>query len=34
VLQALILLAAAVFIVVNLLVDLSYAVIDPRVRVQ
>ncbi|RAK42995.1 peptide/nickel transport system permease protein [Actinoplanes lutulentus] len=34
VLQALILLAAAVFIVVNLLVDLSYAFIDPRVRVQ
>lgn len=34
VLQALILLAAVVFIVVNLLVDLSYAVIDPRVRVQ
>ena len=34
VLQALILLAAVVFIVVNLLVDLSYAVIDPRVRVS
>ncbi|MEV6343292.1 ABC transporter permease [Actinoplanes sp. NPDC051851] len=34
VLQALILLAAAVFVVVNLLVDLSYAVIDPRVRVR
>ncbi|GAA2895975.1 peptide ABC transporter permease [Actinoplanes cyaneus] len=34
VLQALILLAAVVFIVVNLLVDLSYAVIDPRVRVR
>ncbi len=34
VLQALILLAAIVFIVVNLLVDLSYAFIDPRVRVQ
>ncbi|GIF05133.1 ABC transporter permease [Actinoplanes siamensis] len=34
VLQALILLAAFVFIVVNLLVDLSYAVIDPRVRVR
>jgi peptide/nickel transport system permease protein len=33
VLQALILLAALVFVVVNLLVDLSYAVIDPRVRV-
>lgn len=34
VLQALILVAALVFIVVNLLVDLSYAVIDPRVRVR
>jgi peptide/nickel transport system permease protein len=34
VLQAIILLAAAVFVVVNLLVDLSYAVIDPRVRVR
>jgi peptide/nickel transport system permease protein len=34
VLQALILLAAVVFIVVNLLVDLSYAIIDPRVRVK
>jgi peptide/nickel transport system permease protein len=34
VLQALILLAAAVFVVVNLVVDLSYAVIDPRVRVR
>ncbi len=34
VLQALILLAAAVFVVVNLLVDLSYAFIDPRVRVR
>jgi peptide/nickel transport system permease protein len=33
VLQALILLAALVFVVVNLLIDLSYAVIDPRVRV-
>jgi peptide/nickel transport system permease protein len=33
VLQALILLAAMVFVVVNLLVDLSYAIIDPRVRV-
>jgi peptide/nickel transport system permease protein len=33
VLQALIMLAALVFVVVNLLVDLSYAVIDPRVRV-
>lgn len=34
VLQALILLAALVFVVVNLLVDLSYAFIDPRVRVR
>jgi peptide/nickel transport system permease protein len=34
VLQAVIMLAAGVFVVVNLLVDLSYAVIDPRVRVK
>ncbi|MFC7550558.1 ABC transporter permease [Plantactinospora sp. GCM10030261] len=34
VLQALILLAALVFVVVNLIVDLSYAFIDPRVRVR
>ncbi|MEV4758911.1 ABC transporter permease [Micromonospora sp. NPDC049559] len=34
VLQAVILLAALVFVVVNLLVDLSYAIIDPRVRVR
>jgi peptide/nickel transport system permease protein len=34
VLQALILLAALVFVMVNLIVDLSYAVIDPRVRVR
>ncbi|WP_213455360.1 ABC transporter permease [Rhizomonospora bruguierae] len=34
VLQAVLMLAAIVFIVVNLLVDLSYAVIDPRVRVR
>jgi peptide/nickel transport system permease protein len=34
VIQAVILLAALVFVVVNLLVDLSYAVIDPRVRVR
>jgi peptide/nickel transport system permease protein len=33
-LQALILLAAFVYVAVNLLVDLSYAVIDPRVRVR
>ncbi len=30
--QGAILLAAVVFVVVNLLVDLSYTVIDPRVR--
>jgi peptide/nickel transport system permease protein len=34
VLEALILLAALVFVVVNLFVDLSYAIIDPRVRVR
>jgi peptide/nickel transport system permease protein len=34
VLQAVLMLAALVFVVVNLLVDLSYAVIDPRVRVR
>ncbi len=33
-LQAVILLAAFVYVIVNLLVDLSYAVIDPRVRVR
>ena len=33
-LQAIILLAALVYVVVNLLVDLSYAIIDPRVRVR
>src|SRR5207247_5366575 len=33
-LQALILLAALVYLVVNLLVDISYAIIDPRVRVR
>lgn len=32
-LQALILLAAGVYVLVNLLVDISYAIIDPRVRV-
>ncbi|WP_367133455.1 ABC transporter permease [Saccharothrix sp. HUAS TT1] len=31
-LQALILLAAGVYVLVNLLVDISYAIIDPRVR--
>jgi peptide/nickel transport system permease protein len=34
VLEALIMLAAVVFIVINLIVDVSYAVIDPRVRVR
>jgi peptide/nickel transport system permease protein len=34
VLQVLILAAAAVFVVVNLLVDISYALIDPRVRTR
>ncbi|MCP2251742.1 peptide/nickel transport system permease protein [Prauserella aidingensis] len=33
-LQGLILLFATVFVLVNLLVDLSYAIIDPRVRVR
>jgi peptide/nickel transport system permease protein len=33
-LQALILLAAMVYVFVNLLVDISYAIIDPRVRVS
>jgi peptide/nickel transport system permease protein len=33
-LQALILLTALVYVVVNLLVDVSYAIIDPRVRVR
>jgi len=33
-LQALILVAATVYVLVNLLVDVSYAIIDPRVRVR
>ncbi|HVV13334.1 ABC transporter permease [Amycolatopsis sp.] len=33
-LQALLLLAALVYVLVNLLVDISYAIIDPRVRVR
>ncbi|WP_431873859.1 ABC transporter permease [Amycolatopsis sacchari] len=33
-LQALLLLAAFVYVIVNLLVDVSYAIIDPRVRVR
>jgi peptide/nickel transport system permease protein len=34
VLQVLIIAAAAIFVVVNLLVDISYAIIDPRVRTR
>ena len=34
VLQVLILAAAAIYVVINLLVDISYAVIDPRVRTR
>ena len=34
VLQVLILAAAAAFVIVNLLVDLSYALIDPRIRTR
>ncbi len=34
VLQVLIMMAALIYIVVNLLVDIAYAVIDPRVRTQ
>jgi peptide/nickel transport system permease protein len=34
VLEALILLAAMVFVVVNLFVDLAYVIIDPRLRVR
>jgi peptide/nickel transport system permease protein len=34
VLQAGILFLAVVFVVVNLLVDLSYALLDPRIRVR
>lgn len=33
-LQAIILLGALVYVIVNLLVDLSYAIIDPRVRLR
>jgi peptide/nickel transport system permease protein len=33
-LQALLLLAALVYVIVNLLVDISYAIIDPRVRMR
>ena len=33
-LQAIVLLGALVYVIVNLLVDLSYAVIDPRVRLR
>ena len=34
VLQVLILATAAIYVIVNLLVDISYAVIDPRVRTR
>ncbi|RIK15085.1 MAG: peptide ABC transporter permease, partial [Acidobacteria bacterium] len=34
VLQVVIFMAALVYIVVNLLVDIAYAVIDPRVRTR
>src|SRR5699024_9513505 len=34
VLQVLIMMAALIYIVVNLLVDIAYAVIDPRVRIK
>ena len=34
VLQVLILAAAATYVLVNLLVDISYALIDPRVRTR
>jgi peptide/nickel transport system permease protein len=33
-LQALILVVAVVYVLVNLLVDISYAIIDPRVRLK
>ena len=34
VLQVLIMMAALIYIVVNLLVDIAYAIIDPRVRTR
>jgi peptide/nickel transport system permease protein len=34
VLQVLILAAAVIYVVVNLLVDIAYAVIDPRIRTR
>ena len=34
VLQVLIMAAAAIYVLVNLLVDISYAIIDPRVRTR
>jgi peptide/nickel transport system permease protein len=34
VLQVLVLAAAAIFVIVNLLVDIAYAVIDPRIRTR
>jgi len=33
VLQVLILASAAIFVIINTMVDLAYAVIDPRIRV-
>jgi peptide/nickel transport system permease protein len=33
-LQALILLGALIYVLVNMLVDVSYGIIDPRVRVR
>jgi peptide/nickel transport system permease protein len=33
-LQAVLLLGALIYVLVNLLVDLSYAIIDPRVRLS
>ena len=30
--QAIVLLAAAVYLVINLLIDLSYGLLDPRIR--
>jgi peptide/nickel transport system permease protein len=34
VLQVLLMAAAAVYVVVNLLVDIAYAIIDPRIRTR
>jgi peptide/nickel transport system permease protein len=32
--QAMVLLAGAIYIVINLVVDVSYGLLDPRVRVE